>query len=179
MDDNKEQKLLNEEHKSDVNNITMGDDERKNEIIPVKMPTHDTQEQKEKIAELHSKTYIMMTGDGNKEKCTCCQRPIGTEIDSELKLKSEFLLKYGLDIVNFNTLLKKLIIFMKYIWIIFIVKLIISILFNISDFKNLKFPVNFFLIDILCVQMFKKIVLIELVFYIFYFVTFLILMLVL
>lgn len=97
--------------------------------------------QREIIAKLHSKTETIGNfKSGEKISCLCCEKQIPRPYKWNKIFKSHELASYGIDLLNFNSIIKMMVKYLKYFWIVIITLSILSIIFNIdvffSDIKN-------------------------------------------
>lgn len=114
--------------------------------------------QRELIATLHTKTETIgnFNTDANISNCPCCSKQIPKPINYKKQFHSSELFEYGIDLINFNSLLKKFYTYLKFFWAIAMFFSILSICINAELWWNdIKFFVKnaeaeryFFFLDI-------------------------------
>jgi hypothetical protein len=112
--------------------------------------------EKERIAALHSETESLgIINHSCLTKCPCCQKAIPRKFNWAKSLHSNDLISYGIDLLNFNSIIKQIFTFVKYFWILISFVMVLSTLINIETYiENVKnYFVNkqydFFLLDFL------------------------------
>lgn len=93
--------------------------------------------QREVIASLHTLTEtIGNTKAENLKLCPCCNKPIPIPYRFSKEFHSHELFEYGIDLINFNSLIKLLYRYVKYFWVISLTVAIITIFVNFSAYMT-------------------------------------------
>jgi len=141
MDTKNEELLKNE--KFNYNNLISNQNSQTNtdeERLTVPNQSHigisleeSIRKEKERIAALHSETESLgIINHSCLTKCPCCQKAIPRKFNWNKILHSNDLISYGIDLLNFNSIIKQIFTHVKYFWILITFVMVLSTLINIK-----------------------------------------------